>query len=31
LRKKALAGDPDAIAKLKKLMDEQKKKARSGD
>ena len=31
LRKKALAGDQDAIAKLKKLMEEQKKKAKSGD
>lgn len=31
LRKKALAGDQDAIAKLKKLMEEQQKKAKSGD
>jgi len=31
LRKKALSGDQDAIAKLKKLMEEQKKKAKSGD
>lgn len=31
LRKKALSGDQDAMAKLKKLMEEQKKKAKSGD